>query len=1283
MSTETKNSKTNIVPQTLTNPESVSNEETPQKIPYNKNESFNKGIKTNNYLQTNINLQSITKSEIERKKQLTDVKQQDILSQSGVTPFDNIEEDISEDKKLKDEEKIIKQWLSLQKTIKEEITLEDVIINQQTSDTKNLKELFKSFYDLKLQKRKNFEDINELNMGNKDYLNLPSFYIQEEVEKNLKDACEPIKNLLFMFRNNYDYLLRVLSLIRQSDFSDNRKKVNSIVELFNNQFYENILIPNPEQQELLILIYKLFEEEIMPMVAACPDDFLNNNSFLGIFLSSYSKRQEIIGYISMVLNQIILFIDNDDKRECLDLSIDSIKRYLGQKEKEKEKRRNSQRMPLNEERIDFFKGPKAIKEYLFGKIPKTKIKFKNNFELEAEKEKEDEIKSNNLMSKNDNELGDSDKNIIQYRRLKRTITTINDRANSVYKKDDNYNDYNREYLSEITQENLFKKINNENDENLKDFYMKQIEQINNDSIKFSNEGILKLLHSEQSLELIKLYKDNFLYIRYIIESILQVIVDKIITLPYPLRCICRIIYLLISKKFPSLSTYTINSFIGKFLLNKCIFPVLKLENNNVMNSRIFSEKTKNCMDIIINVLGKANSGTLYDTYTDPEKTIFNHYLLEIIPILNKFYEKIIDVQLPKVINDLFDETSYKMEENYNKKLFNFNTYRKKKESIKELKSNKSLVNNEMPLSLFDYFGENPDEILHLQSICFTSEDILFLTELIGRDLKKFKDLPKFKFFTKTYQRIINENELLNNLIIETKSNTEKQKQKPFFVIFKEEKNAQLEELLKKQKRERSNFESSEQDSDLICKRIKFCIKTILKGLNLLNKKDFAYLNFANSTNKFFSALKYTLDELGEYSELSNNIPLKWYAQYIYNYKKELDDDYQKNDFSKLYEDIYTEETNILNELKSLSSKVITRDGMNLRCAEKIREKAKYELKIIEQAKKYKQIGNFIDTVKIEVCLMPNEETNNKQNSNKDLIPIPLLINEAKSCNIHSANSIERKTNHIFYIKDFISKFSSNLCGKDKNNKFRLGKLFRDDIERGERRHKIDKIIEKYMDYVKKQIKDPSYKQLFGEIKDEEIKEILEKIENYIQRHIYKSVWPLTSVNDKKFYENARKLEWIKPEHLEIKKLYVNQLKFAEKYIKKMEKAHSVYDKLNCVINAYVTMNNTVKFISGKNEEAGQDELTPLFQYILIKAQPQKLITNINYIKCLLNESDLIGSRGFYVSQMESASSFILDINHRQLKMSKEEYDLKTKLSLDKLHKEKENNRRKNEGNKKT
>ena len=143
---------------------------------------------------------------------------------------------------------------------------------------------------------------------------------------------------------------------------------------------------------------------------------------------------------------------------------------------------------------------------------------------------------------------------------------------------------------------------------------------------------------------------------------------------------------------------------------------------------------------------------------------------------------------------------------------------------------------------------------------------------------------------------------------------------------------------------------------------------------------------------------------------------------------------------------------------------------------------------------------------------------------------------------------------------------------------------------------------------------------------------------------------------------TKAFEWIQPEHLEIKKLYVNQLKFAENCMKKIDEAHSVSDKLECIHNAYVTMNNTVKFSSGKNEDAGQDELTPLFQYILIKSQPEHLVSNINYIKSLLSEEDLISPKGFFVSQMESASQFIQEMTHDQLKMSKEEFDRKIKES---------------------
>ena len=1127
---------------------------------------------------------------------------------------------ISEEQKQKLVEKIINKWLNLQKIIKEEITLEDVIIKQQEDDTDNLKSFFVKYYQAKLNTRKIWNDINKLKLYEKES-NILSIIINEELGSSFHEVSEPIKNLFFIIRNNYDYLTRILSLIKPEDFEKNINKVYSLVELLNNNFYENILIPNPDQLELLILIYKLLEEEITSMNSVCSENFLEDNTLIGIFLSSFAKKQEIIGYFSMILNPLILSIDEDDSKEQIDLNINNIINNIDLKQIEKRKIINNEPNINTKINLDI-----NIREYLFDKIPKTKIKFKNSFELEAEKEKEDEIN----FDINGDYITDSDKNIIFINKKRKNLLNKN-------------NEYNTEYKYELNQSRLIEKINEEKNPSMKNIYFNLLEELNYYPNKFSNEGILEILKKENEKRntLLQIYKDNFIYIREIIEEFLQIIIDKIITMPYSLRCISKFINILISKKFPDLTRYEINSFIGKFIFDKCIFSILSLENKYFIDSRVYNKKTKTCLEIVISILSKAINSSLFDNYSDPEKTIFNPLILEIIPILNEFYKKLIDIQLPNGADGLINKASIHIKDLSSKNLFNF---RYKKRKIAKPQSDQGSDDNLQTQSpLYDYFKENPDEILHLQSICFSGDDIKFLLDLIERIMGIFKDLPRFTFFSKTFKKIKNEEKILNSLLEKDKN----EKNKTFYIIFREEKKNILEKLIKKKKKD-STFESNEQDSQLICRRIKFCIKTILKGLNLLNSKDFAYLNFAQSTDKFFSAIKYTLEELGEYNELSNNIPLNWYSQYIYNYKKELDIEYQKEDFEKLYSEISTEETNILNDLKNLSNIIITRDGMNLRCAEKILAKAMYELKRIEEAKKYNQLEKFIKTKKIEVCIYQQDENAKSKIKDKDK---DFLINifDIKSCPYGISNN-DKNHIHINSINEFIKVFSND-------NKIKLKSFIRDAIIKGESKYSISEIIAKYMELVVKKIKEN--KNIFGELSNEQLDEFSKNIENHIIRKIYKYVYPPNiSDIDLQIQNDTRTLGWIQPEHLEIKKLYVNQLKSAEKYISKMNEAKSVFDKLECIQNAFVIMNNTVKFISGKNENAGQDEMTPLFQYIIIKSQPERFYTNINYIKCFLSSTDLISKYGFFVTQMESACTYILHIKASDFKMNEEEFNNK-------------------------
>ena len=161
-----------------------------------------------------------------------------------------------------------------------------------------------------------------------------------------------------------------------------------------------------------------------------------------------------------------------------------------------------------------------------------------------------------------------------------------------------------------------------------------------------------------------------------------------------------------------------------------------------------------------------------------KKTIFNQFLIEIIPVLNKFYDKIIDVQLPKVVEDLISSSNNKIELTINKKIFKFRHRKKVEEKKPIIEAPQGPDFTVMPPPLFQYFEENSDEILHLESICFSADDILFIIELLKDNLQIFSDLPKYNFFKKTYKRILNETERLKKL----KQEDNASKIKSFYVI---------------------------------------------------------------------------------------------------------------------------------------------------------------------------------------------------------------------------------------------------------------------------------------------------------------------------------------------------------------------------------------------------------------------------------------------------------------------------------------------------------------------
>ena len=83
--------------------------------------------------------------------------------------------------------------------------------------------------------------------------------------------------------------------------------------------------------------------------------------------------------------------------------------------------------------------------------------------------------------------------------------------------------------------------------------------------------------------------------------------------------------------------------------------------------------------------------------------------------------------------------------------------------------------------------------------------------------------------------------------------------------------------------------------------------------------------------------------------------------------------------------------------------------------------------------------------------------------------------------------------------------------------------------------------------------------------------------------------------------------------------------------------------------------------SGKDNDAGQNETTPIFQYVVLKAHSKRMYSNINYIYCFF---DMIhgGEYAFLVTQLQSAITFIENLNSEQIRMSNEEFNKNIKAA---------------------
>ncbi|TKA80160.1 hypothetical protein B0A49_00766 [Cryomyces minteri] len=144
--------------------------------------------------------------------------------------------------------------------------------------------------------------------------------------------------------------------------------------------------------------------------------------------------------------------------------------------------------------------------------------------------------------------------------------------------------------------------------------------------------------------------------------------------------------------------------------------------------------------------------------------------------------------------------------------------------------------------------------------------------------------------------------------------------------------------------------------------------------------------------------------------------------------------------------------------------------------------------------------------------------------------------------------------------------------------------------------------------------------------------------------------------DEVLAQKVRIYGWVREEHLDIKPVGDKGRKFlvlAQQELLKIKSYRAPRDKIICVLNCCKVI---FGFLRNSQSDQSADSFVPLLIYTVLHANPDHLVSNVQYILRFRNQEKLSGEAGYYMSSLMGVVQFIETLDRTNLTVSDEEFE---------------------------